>query len=84
MVEEKKESAPSDIVPGEIFLKKNEAVCVKTIDGAVWIQQMRKPKNKENPHSFKLPSTIHLGELAKDLPEIEEDPLSAPDNKTFQ
>lgn len=30
---------------GEIFMQKYEAVCVKTKDGAVWIQQMRNPKS---------------------------------------
>ena len=48
--------------PGEIFMKKYEAVCVKTIDGAVWIKQMRAPKTKQNPFSFKVPSTIFLNE----------------------
>ena len=61
---ERMHKAPESVVPGEIFLRKHEAVCVKTVDGAVWIRQMRKPKNKEHTHPFKTPSCVHLGELA--------------------
>jgi hypothetical protein len=52
---------PSHIKNGEIFLTKMEAVCVKTVDGAVWIRSMRHLKSKETPLPFKVPSTIHLG-----------------------
>jgi len=45
---------------GEIFFKRHEAVCIKTIDGAVWIEQLRNPRNKEKSFSFKLPALINL------------------------
>lgn len=58
---EEKECLPSaDIRVGEIFLRKFEAVCVKTIDGAVWIRMLRSLKSKENPLPFKIPATHSL------------------------
>ena len=38
---------PKSIKNGQIFLKKYEAVCVKTKDGAIWIQQMRRAKSTD-------------------------------------
>jgi len=60
--EEREQSAPSNIKVGEIFLRKLEAVCVKTMDGAVWIRMLRSLKTKENPLPFKVPAILQLGE----------------------
>lgn len=58
---EEKDSLPSaNIAVGEIFLRKLEAVCVKTVDGAVWIRMLRPLKSKENPLPFKVPATHSL------------------------
>lgn len=63
-VQEKEIWAPSNIEVGEVFLRKLEAVCVKTRDGAVWIKMLRQLKSKQNPYPFKVPATLQLGEEA--------------------
>ncbi len=67
--------------PGEILAKRNNAICVATRGGAVWIRCLKKNLESE----IKLPAAIALGEKAKDIPEstlkIFEDDLSI---KTFR
>ena len=66
---------------GEIIAKRNGAVCVGTIDNAVWIRCLK--KNEEG--AIKLPATIVLDEKINDIAEspinIFEDDLSI---KTFR
>jgi putative two-component system hydrogenase maturation factor HypX/HoxX len=50
--------------PGEIIAKRNEAICIATKDGAVWIQCLKKKEDG----SIKLPATIALGDKANDIP----------------
>lgn len=64
--------------PGELLATRSGAVCRATIDGALWLSQLkRKPKNDGKPY-IKLPSTLVLGEKIKTLPEI---PVSLYHNK---
>lgn len=83
-VREGKITPSSSIKNGEIFLRKYEAVCVKTKDGAVWIKQMRNPKSNSEPHPFKVPSTLQLGELIQNVPDVSASSFEIVDSRTFQ
>jgi len=65
-------------LPGEIVAQRHGAICRATVDGAVWITQLKRPGE------FKLPATMALGgELT--TPEMRA-PLHAPDldGRTFR
>jgi putative two-component system hydrogenase maturation factor HypX/HoxX len=49
--------------PGEILAKRDGAICIATVDGAVWISHLREP------HRFKLPATYVLKERLKGVRE---------------
>lgn len=61
--------------PKEVIAKRDGAICVGTIDGAVWISHM-KPKN-----GFKLPSTYVLKDKIKG---VKEDRLSLIFNMSYK
>ena len=67
--------------PGEIIGKRNNAVCIATTNGAVWLQCLK--KNEEE--AIKLPSAIILEDILQNIPEtglnIFEDNLS---KKTYR
>lgn len=50
--------------PGEILAKRNNAICVATSDGAIWIRSLK--KNEED--AIKLPATIGLDDKAEEIP----------------
>lgn len=52
---------------GEIIARSGPAICLATIDGAVWIGHIRRSRST---HPFKLPATHALAELLPDLREI--------------
>ncbi|MEO1089533.1 MAG: hydrogenase maturation protein [Pseudomonadota bacterium] len=55
--------------PGTLLAKRHGAVCLATIDGAVWIGHVRPvPVTAEAP-TFKLPAVVFLGERGRSLPE---------------
>ena len=56
--------------PGELIAKRHGAVCRATVDGAVWITQLRQ-HNTPTQRYFKLPATLAL-ELADVNPEVPE------------
>lgn len=56
----------SNFSPGEIIGQKEEAICRATIDGAVWIKQLKKSCVKDKKY-FKLPA---MRALTKDFPEL--------------
>ncbi len=59
-----------DAEPGRIFLKSGDAIAIRCINGgAVWVTQLRKPKTKENPCPFKVPASVLLGSVLKDVAE---------------
>ncbi|MCW8878712.1 MAG: enoyl-CoA hydratase-related protein [Kangiellaceae bacterium] len=59
------ENLQHNVTPGEIIGMRDEAICRATIDGAVWIRQLRERSQKGN--SFKLPA---LRKLDISVPEI--------------
>ena len=73
---------------GQVFGRRNEAICVRTRDGAIWISQLRTPKKKgESVVSIKLPSIVQLEPDFShlDLPEFAQDSiLPSPNLSTFQ
>ncbi|MCS7278272.1 MAG: hydrogenase maturation protein, partial [Aquificaceae bacterium] len=67
--------------PGQIIAKRDEAVCVGTLDGAVWIGYMR----KREKHSIKLPSLRVLPEkVSEKLREEGLKPWDAVDFPTYR
>lgn len=60
---------------GEIFLQRNLAICIKTIDGALWITHLRKRKNineKFKGLHVKLPSIYNISKFDKSIFNINE------------
>ncbi|MFI6033569.1 enoyl-CoA hydratase-related protein [Streptomyces sp. NPDC051315] len=57
--------------PGEILATRHGAVCRATVDGAVWIPELRPRRTPGGPATFKLPATLAhqgLGEEPRDRP----------------
>lgn len=52
--------------PGRLIARSEDAVCLGTRDGAIWIGQLRPVVSGKS--SFKLPATQVLGERIRDLP----------------
>lgn len=52
--------------PGVILAKRQHAICRATVDGAVWIGQVRRP---DADHAFKLPAAMVMAELLERVPE---------------
>ena len=48
--------------PGEIIATANQAICLATVDGAIWIGHL-KPKLESGAKGIKLPATLVLKEL---------------------
>lgn len=66
--------------PGEVLALRDEAVCIATRDGAVWITHMRE-REKE---SIKLPSARVLGDLLEGVKEVPIKPWENVDFKTYR
>ncbi|MDH6128297.1 hydrogenase maturation protein [Kitasatospora sp. GP82] len=70
--------------PGELLASRAGAVCRATVDGAVWIPELRPRRAPGSPETFKLPATLALarvlGERAPRLPELPA-PLSLPEGR---
>ncbi|TSB31822.1 enoyl-CoA hydratase-related protein [Streptomyces benahoarensis] len=56
--------------PGEILATRAGAICRATVDGAVWIPELRPRRRKGGPATFKLPATLALGERLPPVPEV--------------
>jgi putative two-component system hydrogenase maturation factor HypX/HoxX len=54
--------------PGAVIGRRETAVCVGTVDGAVWIGHLR--RRDATRSSFKLPATLVLGSRLDDVPEL--------------
>lgn len=48
--------------PGELLATRAGALCRATVDGAVWIPQLRPRRRPGGPATFKLPATLALGD----------------------
>jgi putative two-component system protein, hydrogenase maturation factor HypX/HoxX len=64
--------------PGELLARSHGSVCRATVDGAVWISQL-KPASLGRRTAVKLPATQVLGTQAHMLPELDTDVIGAPD-----
>ncbi|MEV0774570.1 hydrogenase maturation protein [Streptomyces sp. NPDC050433] len=56
--------------PGTLLATRSGAVCRATVDGAVWIPELRPRRTPGGPATFKLPATLALGDRMPALPEI--------------
>ncbi|WP_405677007.1 hydrogenase maturation protein [Streptomyces sp. NBC_01511] len=56
--------------PGELVATRSGAVCRATVDGAVWIPELRPRRKADGPATFKLPAVAALGDRVAALPEI--------------
>ncbi|TJZ58914.1 hydrogenase maturation protein [Streptomyces piniterrae] len=56
--------------PGELLATRHGAICRATVDGAVWIPELRAARRPGEPRAVKLPATLALGGRLPALPEI--------------
>jgi putative two-component system protein, hydrogenase maturation factor HypX/HoxX len=68
--------------PGEIITKRNGAICRATIDGAIWIGQLKRKTADES--SYKLSAELALKDHLAKVPEVPLDPFSACQDETFR
>ncbi|MFI5776907.1 hydrogenase maturation protein [Nocardia sp. NPDC051570] len=59
--------------PGAVLATRDGAICRATVDGAVWLPQLRSRRIPGGPATYKLPATIALG---RDLPDVPEAPVT--------
>ena len=70
--------------PGAIVARRGGAICRATVDGAVWIPQLRRRREPGGPATFKLPATLALGGSAADVPEALAPLAVTPGRRTYQ
>ncbi len=70
--------------PGAIVARRGGAICRATVDGAVWIPQLRRRREPGGPATFKLPATLALGGAAADVPEALAPLAVTPGRRTYQ
>jgi putative two-component system hydrogenase maturation factor HypX/HoxX len=70
--------------PGAIVARRGGAICRATVDGAVWIPQLRRRPGPGGPGIFKLPATLALGGSAADVPEAIAPLAVTPGRRTYQ
>lgn len=56
--------------PGQLLATHAEAVCRATVDGAVWIPQLRRRRSPGGPPTCALPATLALGSGLPDVPDL--------------
>ncbi|MFF0611149.1 enoyl-CoA hydratase-related protein [Nocardia tengchongensis] len=65
-------------VPGSVIATRDGAICRATVDGAVWIPQLRARPLPGGPATYKLPATEVLGpEPLADVPDVPVSPCEA-------
>jgi putative two-component system protein, hydrogenase maturation factor HypX/HoxX len=70
--------------PGAIVARRGGAICRATVDGAVWIPQLRRRREPGGPGTFKLPAALALGGSAADMPEALAPLTVTPGRRTYQ
>jgi putative two-component system hydrogenase maturation factor HypX/HoxX len=70
--------------PGSIIARRDGAVCRATIDGAVWIPQLRRRPAPGGPATFKLPATLALRGSLAGVPQIPAPLTRPPGRRTYQ
>ncbi|MEU6559647.1 hydrogenase maturation protein [Nocardia nova] len=70
--------------PGAIIATRDGAVCRATVDGAVWLPQLRPRRTPGGPATFKMPATDALGaDLPAGIPEVAVSPAEAAERDTW-
>ncbi|GAA2252598.1 hydrogenase maturation protein [Kitasatospora cystarginea] len=64
-------------VPGSVIATRDGAICRATVDGAVWIPQLRPRRAPDGPATYKLPAVQALGDLVADVPHSPISPVAA-------
>lgn len=57
-------------MPGQVLATRAGAICRATVDGAVWIPQLRRRGGPDGPPGIKLPATVALGDRLPDVPDV--------------
>jgi putative two-component system protein, hydrogenase maturation factor HypX/HoxX len=70
--------------PGTILAHRDGAICRATVDGAVWIPQLRRRPAPGGPGAFKLPATLALGAALDGVPEIPAPLTLPPGRRTYR
>jgi putative two-component system hydrogenase maturation factor HypX/HoxX len=70
--------------PGAIVARRGGAVCRATVDGAVWIPQLRRRRAPGGPATVKLPAALALGESLAGVPEVATPLVVPPGRRTYQ
>ncbi|MFC5665246.1 hydrogenase maturation protein [Kitasatospora misakiensis] len=69
--------------PGAVLATRDGAICLGTVDGAVWIAQLRPRKVPGGPATYKLPAAQVLAEWLVGVPEIPVTPVEAAHRDTW-
>ncbi|WP_280381111.1 hydrogenase maturation protein [Nocardia wallacei] len=70
--------------PGSVIATRDGAICRATIDGAVWLPQLRPRRTPDGPATFKRPAVDELGpELLAGVPEVPVTPFEAATRDTW-
>ncbi|MEV0535782.1 hydrogenase maturation protein [Kitasatospora sp. NPDC050463] len=69
--------------PGELLATRAGAVCRATVDGAVWIPELRRRRHPGGPATFKLPAVTALGDALPALPEVPAPLMPAPEDQVW-
>ncbi|MDT0448490.1 enoyl-CoA hydratase-related protein [Streptomyces hesseae] len=56
--------------PGRVLATRAGAICRATVDGAVWIPELRRCRTDSHPPGLKLPAALALGDRLPPVPEI--------------
>src|SRR6516165_8313415 len=70
--------------PGAIVARRDGAICRATVDGAVWIPQLRARPAPGGPKTFKLPATLALRGGLDGVPEVLAPLTPRPGRRTYQ
>src|SRR6516165_3562968 len=70
--------------PGAILAWRDGAICRATVDGAVWIPQLRRRPAPGGPGTFKLPATLALGAALDGVPEVPAPLTLPPGRRTYR
>ena len=70
--------------PGGVIAQRDGAICRATVDGAVWIPQLRRRPAPGGPATFKLPATLALNGSLVGVAHIPAPLTALPGRRTYQ
>jgi putative two-component system protein, hydrogenase maturation factor HypX/HoxX len=70
--------------PGKIIARRDGAICRATVDGAVWIPQLRPRSVPGGPATCKLPATLALRGSLAGVPQVPAPLARPPGRRTYQ